>query len=269
MNRYRENKSLTGTPRYASLNNHLGMEQSRRDDLESLGYVFIYFLWGKLPWQGLRAETKEEKYSRIMECKLEVGFERLCQGFPDEFLTYFDYCHSLGFNETPDYSYLRNLFAEVMSRRNIEDDGVYDWMDDSLSHTISALPKHCVNVGGLIRQDLLKPAPKTLRESMILDESVRHQLSHTNRLDVRKNVSSYENNTGPTDVLNQSGSLSPGHSYPTPQFTSEGDLNSARPQIDEMSRARTMSNIKGVTAEDDTEGEKKEKKKFKWFVVNR
>ena len=117
MNRYRENKSLTGTPRYASLNNHLGMEQSRRDDLESLGYVFIYFLWGKLPWQGLRAETKEEKYSRIMECKLEVGFERLCQGFPDEFLTYFDYCHSLGFNETPDYSYLRNLFAEVMSRR--------------------------------------------------------------------------------------------------------------------------------------------------------
>ena len=63
--------------------------------------------------------------------------------------------------------------------------------------------------------------------------------------------------------------MSPGHSYPTPQFTSEGDLNSARPQIDEMSRARTMSNIKGVTAEDDTEGEKKEKKKFKWFVVNR
>ena len=93
------------------------MEQSRRDDLESLGYVFIYFLWGKLPWQGLRAETKEEKYSRIMECKLEVGFERLCQGFPDEFLTYFDYCHSLGFSETPDYSYLRNLFSEVMSRR--------------------------------------------------------------------------------------------------------------------------------------------------------
>jgi serine/threonine protein kinase len=79
---YKENKNLTGTARYASLNTHLGIEQSRRDDLESLGFVLIYFIRGTLPWQGLQATVKEKKYELITKKKLSTPIELLCEGFP-------------------------------------------------------------------------------------------------------------------------------------------------------------------------------------------
>merc|ERR1719191_1348664 len=103
---YRENKNLTGTARYASLNAHLGLEQSRRDDLEAIGYVLVYFLKGTLPWQGIKAQGKQDKYAAIMEKKLQTPIEVLCKGMPEEFAKYMHYVRNLGFSEEPDYKYL-------------------------------------------------------------------------------------------------------------------------------------------------------------------
>lgn len=124
---YRENKNLTGTARYASVNTHLGIEQSRRDDLESLGYVLIYFCKGSLPWQGLKAATKRQKYDRIMEKKMTTPNDILTKGLPKEFLDYMNYIKTLRFEDKPDYPYLRKLFRDLFKRENYRYDYVFDW----------------------------------------------------------------------------------------------------------------------------------------------
>ncbi|CAK9863135.1 unnamed protein product [Sphagnum jensenii] len=124
---YRENKNLTGTARYASINTHLGIEQSRRDDLESLGYVLMYFLRGSLPWQGLKAGTKKQKYEKISEKKMSTTIEALCKAYPSEFASYFHYCRSLRFDDKPDYAYLKRIFRDLFIREGFQFDYVFDW----------------------------------------------------------------------------------------------------------------------------------------------
>jgi serine/threonine protein kinase len=138
---YRENKNLTGTARYASINTHIGIEQSRRDDLESLGYVLMYFIRGSLPWQGLKANTKKQKYERIMDRKMSTSTEQLCKGYPTEFRSYFEYCRSLRFEDRPDYAYLKRLFKELFYRKGFQYDNMFDWTVLNLQQERSRLPE--------------------------------------------------------------------------------------------------------------------------------
>ena len=124
---YRDGKSLTGTARYASINAHVGIEQSRRDDLEGIGYVALYFLRGALPWQGINAHDRDEKYKKIMEHKISTSVGDLCKGFPEEFCVYLNYCKSLKFDDRPDYRYLRRMFKDLFVREGYEYDYLFDW----------------------------------------------------------------------------------------------------------------------------------------------
>ena len=124
---YRTGKSLTGTPRYASIRNHKGCEQSRRDDLESIGYILVYFVKGGLPWQNMAGVTKKARYKKMMETK-ENAFPDLVEGLPSEFKMYFKTIFSLEFTGTPKYKKLRDLFRAVYNRLEYSlESAHYDW----------------------------------------------------------------------------------------------------------------------------------------------
>ena len=120
-------KSLTGTARYASLYSHLGIEQSRRDDLESLAYSLIYFSKGSLPWMGIKAQNKTERYNKIFEKKLNSSINNLCEKLPNEFITFFHYIKYLQFDDKPNYQYLKSLLGKMYDKNNFSYDMNFDF----------------------------------------------------------------------------------------------------------------------------------------------
>ena len=131
---YRENRHLVGTVRYASINAHLGIEQSRRDDIEGIGYVLVYLYFGRLPWQGKQDKGKPQ-VNKIMEKKLITPPEILCKKMPVEFSYYFHYCRNLKFEDRPDYNTLKSLFVDLLSTRiNLKENVIFDWFDEDNSY---------------------------------------------------------------------------------------------------------------------------------------
>ena len=124
------NKKLTGTARYASINALKGCEQSRRDDLEAIGYVLMYFLRSSLPWQGLHVHKGEDRYKKILTKKRGTSAEELCKGFPSEFAEYINYTRNLEFEADPDYKFLRGLLLSVLEKENQPYDFCYDWVSE-------------------------------------------------------------------------------------------------------------------------------------------
>ena len=107
---------MFGTVRYASYNASRGVQQSRRDDLESIGHMLIYLYTGKLPWKGINLKDKQrkKKYLDMLLLKKYTTLEVICHGMPKEFLDYYRYCRNLSFEQDPDYDFLRNCFRGML-----------------------------------------------------------------------------------------------------------------------------------------------------------
>ena len=126
---YRDGKSLTGTARYASINTHLGIEQSRRDDIEALGYMMVYFMKGSLPWQGMVINDPKKKYDRIKQLKYDIKLEDLCAGLPKECIHFIQYARDMKFEDRPDYDFLRGLLRKAAKNNGLRfDSSKFDWI---------------------------------------------------------------------------------------------------------------------------------------------
>ncbi|CEM23755.1 unnamed protein product [Vitrella brassicaformis CCMP3155] len=123
----REGKKLVGTAIFASLNNHMGRECSRRDDVESLGFMLTYLAMGKLPWMDVAVDDRLELYDAIKRGKIECGITHLCASLPDEFAAWFHHCRALSFAQQPDYAYLKQLILRCFIRHQLHFDRLYDW----------------------------------------------------------------------------------------------------------------------------------------------
>jgi casein kinase I family protein HRR25 len=125
-NEARKGIGMIGTPRYCSMNAHKGEDLSRRDDLESLGYVIIYLLKGTLPWKGVKARSKKEKSSKILQIKEEsIKSCVLFEGLPREFKQYFNIVLKLDYDEAPNYNKLRRIMKELFLNKGF--DYNFDW----------------------------------------------------------------------------------------------------------------------------------------------
>lgn len=134
---YKDGKHLTGTPRFASIYTHLGIEQSRRDDLESFIYTLIYLYKGSLPWQSIPSKNKEEKYIKMMEKKINIEPDELLQGLPCEFKDILIYTRNLQFEEMPDYKYIKSKLLNVIDKYNLSLEITFEWTDYGNSTLIS------------------------------------------------------------------------------------------------------------------------------------
>ncbi|OAV96306.1 hypothetical protein PTTG_06306 [Puccinia triticina 1-1 BBBD Race 1] len=126
--------------------------------MELLGYVFMNFLQGNLPWQGISAAAKNQMHVQIMESKMTTPTKSLCQGHPKEFAIYLNYTRLLGFNDKPDYPYLRRLFRNLCVCEGFTHNYVFDWFIKARKYNPAAAVPTCKQIATKDRDPAPTPA---------------------------------------------------------------------------------------------------------------
>ncbi|CAD8043138.1 unnamed protein product [Paramecium primaurelia] len=165
---FRDGTSFIGTTRYASIAAHKGYELSRKDDLESLMYVLLYFIKGQLPWQNMQNVTDEERTTKVGDMKMTIDPRELCKDVPIEFPIILEYLKTLQYRSEPDYNYIYNLFQKSADGLGIILDYTYDWEIPS-QRKISAnemVKSQEMKRSTTLNQALLPPNQQEMKKSL-------------------------------------------------------------------------------------------------------
>ena len=128
--KYCYTRKIVGTARYTSINSLRGYEMSRRDDLESFYYMVIFFILKKLPWQDIKANSRVEKYHKILELKFIFDIDDYKILLPNEIIKMFKYVKKLKFEETPNYSMIKNSFKSILYNIGHTEIETFSWIKD-------------------------------------------------------------------------------------------------------------------------------------------
>ncbi|CAG8499863.1 1284_t:CDS:2 [Ambispora leptoticha] len=146
---YQKDRYKTGTHSFVSLKVHDGLSHTRRDDLESLGYLFVYLIRGKLPWTGIKGRNAQEVWDAVSEMKADFPLERLCAELPKGYFDFIKYTRSLYFSQDPDYDYLRKLLEDTLPESEMNSPQISNFGNSTRVHVD---PNSCQVVGQNQRQ---------------------------------------------------------------------------------------------------------------------
>ena len=198
--------NIIGTPRYCSYNALRGAEQSRRDDLESLFYVILYFFRGSVPWQNLKIKSRNERFKKINEIKKKINYKILCKDLPKEFLDFANYIKHLNFEEEPNYKYMQKLFYLILLKIKEENDDNFSWINSNLViHNSYHSHKNIFRKKHSMHKRLFEKISNSLEKKLYKKENKNYLISNNNN-SIKDNITLISLNIDNLDKIKKSNS---------------------------------------------------------------
>ena len=244
-------RNIIGTMRYISMNTHQGYEQGKRDDLESLFYIIIYFIKGELPWQNIKTKSKAEKYSKIFEIKKKVTENGdLVEGLPLEMAKILEYILGLNFFEKPNYLLIKNAVEIMLNNFNLSNDLQFDW------YNLEFLNYLYLSQNGSNDKENIKENKKEIREDK---DNIKN--ANPNNKIIKSSTINIINEYNQKNSNNTNNNFNKKNDFLHSSYIRNKNNNQIKQE-----RSKSLLSVKRITAQKNSKINNNEIKKIKKFI---